>query len=118
KHTGKEPGKTAVIRIGKPGPVHEDLLSKGLNLQNNDNCSGSFPARAGFSRATRWRSTPSGFTLNLSIICPEQVMNYWARFSTTPRVFRPEKVRGPTRRAVRIRRADTTPMPGTRSRVS
>ena len=58
--------------------------------------------------------------LNLApgIIFPLQVMKYTARLSTTPSFLSPSKVREPARRAVRIFKADFTPIPGTRSSIS
>ena len=64
------------------------------------------------------RRTLSGVKRSPSAILPEAVRKDWARFMTTPSFFRLSMWRGPTRRALRIRRAEVTPTPGIRSRVS
>ncbi len=51
-------------------------------------------------------------------LLPLQTMKYLARFSTTPSFLRPSKSSFCCRRAERMRIADLTPIPGTRSSIS
>ena len=72
----------------------------------------------GRSAAMRLRSSVSWVKRRPSAIFPEAVRKYWARFITTPSLRRLSMCSRPARRAERMRRAETTPTPGTRSSVS
>ena len=76
-------------------------------VSNRDSCSMAGCGRTGASAAISLRKRLSGVNRRPSAILPEAVRKYWARFMTTPSFGSWSIWRGPARRAVRIRFADT-----------